>query len=159
MQRPPPLRPQPNQYRLRLSFKRERVDRPADPILFLAEYFELFEAEQTAIQVKATAAPACSSLTCECCSAPCTTSSSPPLNCPPTCNPPPPPHTNVLRHAATACCPHSSPSRGRDNLFQAFTIQTNALRRTLVFADLLPLAAQLLDGLPSHVMQVVKMVR
>lgn len=33
------------------------------------------------------------------------------------------------------------------------------LRRTLTFGDLLPLAAQLLEGLPGHVMQVVKMVR
>ena len=60
---PPPQPPQPNQYRLRLLFKRERVDRPADPILFLAEYFELFEADQTAMQVQANAAPACRALT------------------------------------------------------------------------------------------------
>lgn len=87
-------------------------NRPADPILFLAKYFELLEAEQTAMQ-------------------------------------------RTLHYINLA--PPQRPCY-MDNLFQAFTIQSNALRRTLAFADLLPLAAQLLHGLPSHVMQVVKTV-
>jgi hypothetical protein len=63
------------------------------------------------------------------------------------------------RVTPSPCAATLSLRGGRDNLFQAFTIQSNVLRRTLTFGDLLPLAAQLLDGLPSHVMQVVKMVR
>jgi hypothetical protein len=65
--------------------------------------------------------------------------------------------THRLRPSALSH-PLALPALLRDNLFQAFAIQSDALRRTLTFADLLPLAAQLLHGLPSHVMQVVKMV-
>ena len=69
---------------------------------------------------------------------------------------PPPPPPPLPLPSAHHC--RVLPPPYRDNLFQAFTIQSNALRRSLTFADLLPLAAQLLHALPSHVMQVVKTV-
>ncbi len=159
----------PQQHRLSLHYRAGvTCARPADPVLFLADYFELLDADQTTMQVRRRSSPlqpgtAATTLLTLRCSARCITSSSPRHSCLPTRASPPPPTPNTLAHnsfpahSPRACRAHRA--RGRDNLFQAYALQCNSLRRTLTFGDLLPLAGALLEGLPGHIMSVVKTVR